>query len=220
MVFFLCLTLAMPVLSPFRAKAQSVPSLAADTCVTYAQDGVNSYRLSNTCDYSIEIAFCSQPKNEPTLCLVSQGWQREIVAAKTQGRSALLADQALDLFACRTPGTVEILPSGMARCMAGPAVPQIAIMSAASLKNPGDIITDRDYPASAHHMEGTSRFDLIVGPDGKPVSCETTTSSGFTQLDKSACNAFLRRARFSPPKDSSGNPATGKYRGAVTWKSP
>lgn len=202
------------------ALAQTPASMAADACVTYAEDGQNGYHLANSCDYQIEIAWCSQPAGQPALCLTNQSWTREILAAKAQGKGQVLPGHALDLFACRTPGAVEILPSGMARCMATPPAPVIPILSAASLKNPGGIIIDADYPRTFHDMEGTTRFDLMVDPDGRPLSCETTTSSGYVELDKAACNAFIRRARFSPAKDTAGNATTGKYRGSVTFKAP
>jgi TonB family protein len=207
--------------APMAANAmQSNPSLAADSCVTYREDGSGGYRLANSCDYPIEIAFCSEPKSEPGLCLRTQGWMRERLNAGAQGLAPLPPEQALDLFACRQPGMIEILPSGMARCTAAPPEPVIPILLTASLKNPGAIITDKDYPASQHSKEGTTRFDLMVGRDGRPVSCTTTVSSGHVELDKAACNAFVRRARFSPAKDGSGNPVTGRYRGSVTWKAP
>lgn len=213
--------LAMATAVPKTAAAQAPSSLAADSCVSYAADGNAAYRLANACDYAIEIAYCSQPTNQPTLCLTSQSWQRETLAAKAQGTVQLSPDNALDLFACRTPGSVEILPSGMARCLAGPPVPVIPIMSAASLKNPGGIVTSNDYPATTARLpDGTSRFDIMVGPDGRPVSCTITASAGATQLDDAACKAFMRRARFTPAKNEAGQPTTGRYRGSVTWRIP
>lgn len=199
---------------------QATPSLAADACVTYRDDGNGGYRLANACDYPIEVAFCSQPQSEPSQCLRTQSWTRERLTARGEGSSQIFPDSALDLFACRTPGAIEILSSGMARCSPAPPEPVIPLLLSASLKNPGAIISDRDYPPSQHDKEGTTRFDLIVGPDGKPVSCTTTTSSGHKTLDDTACNAFLKRARFSPAKDASGNPTTGRYKGSVTWKAP
>jgi TonB family protein len=199
---------------------QAPPSLAAESCVAYIGNGESGYRLTNNCDYAVEIAFCAQPKSDPALCLRTQGWTRETLAARAQGQAQLSPDQALDLFACRQPGTVEILPSGMARCLSGPIEKPIPVLLSASLKNPGSIITDRDYPASDHDKEGTTRFDLMVGPDGKPVSCTTTLSSGHSVLDQTACNAFMKRARFSPAKDANGMPTMGRYKGSVTWKAP
>jgi TonB family protein len=202
------------------AAMQSAPSLAAESCVAYSGNGESGYRLTNNCDYALDIAWCAEPKNEPGLCLRNQSWTRETLAAKAQGATLLSPDKALDLFACRMPGSVEILPSGMARCTAAPPEPVIPTLVSASLKNPGAIITDRDYPPSQHNKEGTTRFDLMVGPDGKPVSCTTTLSSGHEVLDQTACNAFMKRARFSPAKDENGNPTTGRYKGSVTWKAP
>lgn len=209
----------MPAMQPAAAMQDST-SLAAESCIAYQQDGDDGYRLANRCDYAVEIAFCAQPKNDPAQCLRTQGWNREVVNAQSMGGGKILPEQALDLFACRTPGKVEILASGMARCSQPPALPAIPLLLSASLKNPGAIITDKDYPPSQHDKEGTTRFDLMVGPDGKPVSCTTTVSSGHKVLDETACNAFLKRARFSPAKDQSGNPVTGRYKGSVTWKAP
>jgi TonB family protein len=202
------------------SAVQAQQDLSADRCVSYGEDGKGGYHLTNTCDYSINVAFCTQPNTDPSLCLRTQSWSREQLNAKAAGKSQIFPDHALDLFACRSPGAVEILSSGMARCTSAPAEPVIPIMSTAALKNPAAIITDRDYPPSEHDKEGTTRFELMVGPDGKPTSCNTTVSSGFEILDQTACNAFLKRARFSPAKDASGNPTAGRYKGSVTWKAP
>jgi TonB family protein len=200
--------------------AQRQPDLAADACVTTREDGAGGYLLANACDYPIEIAFCSEPESDASQCIGRQDWNRERIDPRGQGKSRVQPDSALNLFACRTPGAIEILSSGMARCNAAPPAPIMPLLLSASLKNPAAIISDKDYPASNHNMEGTTRFDLIVGPDGKPVSCNTTQSSGHDTLDKTACNAFLKRARFSPAKDGSGNAVTGRYKGSVTWKAP
>jgi TonB family protein len=203
-----------------HVRAQSQPNLTADACVTTREDGSGGYLLANTCDYPIEIAFCSEPKAESSQCIGRQDWSRERIDPRSSGQSRVQPDSALNLFACRTPGAIEILTSGMARCNPAPPAPVIPLLLSASLKNPGAIISDRDYPPSQHDKEGTTRFDLIVGPDGRPVSCNTTQSSGHEALDKTACNAFLKRARFSPAKDGSGNPVSGRYKGSVTWKAP
>lgn len=206
---------------PSPSAAQQPPeSLAADSCVTYREDGDGGYRLANSCDYPIELAYCPQSAGDPALCTRVQAWSRERLGARAEGEDAVAAGLLLDLFACRQPGTVEILPSGMARCSAVQGPREMPFLLSASLKNPGAVITDRDYPASNHDKEGTTRFELIVGPDGKPLSCTTTVSSGYDVLDRAACNAFVKRARFSPAKDADGAPTTGRYRGSVTWKAP
>ena len=207
--------------TPQQAKAmQAEPTLAAESCIAYREDGQGGYYLSNACDYAVDIAFCTQPKNDPGFCLRTQSWNRETLNANSQGIGKVLPEQALDLFACRIPGRVEILSSGMARCSQPPSRPVMPWLLSASLKNPGSVVLDTDYPVRNHSKQGTTRFELIVGADGKPLSCATTASSGHDVLDQSACNAFVKRARFSPAKDAAGNPTTGRYKGSVTWKSP
>jgi TonB family protein len=206
---------------PQRANAvQAEPSFAAESCVAYREDGQGGYRLANNCDYAVDVAFCTQPNNDPGLCLRTQSWSRETLKAKSEGVEKVWPEQTLDLFACRAPGKVEMLISGMGRCSAPPAQAVIPWLVSASLKNPGSVIVDTDYPARYHDKQGTTRFELIVGPDGKPTSCTTTASSGHAILDQTACSAFVKRARFSPAKDASGNPTTGRYKGSVTWKAP
>lgn len=207
--------------APQPVKAvQSEPSLAAESCIAYREDGQGGYRLANACDYIVDVAFCTQPKNDPSLCLRTQNYTRETLKAKSEGIQKVWPEQALDLFACRTPGKVEILPSGMARCSQPPAQPAMPWLVSASLKNPGSVVLAADYQPRDYNKEGTTRFELVVGPDGKPVSCITTVSSGHQVLDQSACNAFIKRAKFSPAKDEVGNPTTGRYKGSVTWKAP
>ena len=207
--------------TPSPASAmQSEPNLAAESCIAYREDGQGGYRLSNACDYIVDVAFCTQPKNDPGLCLRTQSYTRETLRAKSEGVQKVWPEQALDLFACRTPGKVEILPSGMARCSAPPAQPAIPWLVSASLKNPGSVVIASDYQPRDYNKEGTTRFELLVGADGKPISCTTTVSSGHQVLDQSACNAFVKRAKFSPAKDESGNPTAGRYKGSVTWKAP
>ena len=210
---------AIAAVQPANA-AQPDTNLAAESCIAYRDDGQGGYRLANACDYIVDVAFCAQPKNDPGLCLRTQRYTRETLKAKGDGVQKIWPEQALDLFACRTPGKVEILPSGMARCSSPPAQPAMPWLVSASLKNPGSVVLDSDYPARNHDKQGTSRFELIVGADGKPVSCTTTASSGHDVLDQSACNAFVKRAKFSPAKDEAGNPTTGRYKGSITWKAP
>ena len=221
---FLTATLAVSlsaIAAPQPASAvQAEPNLAAESCIAYREDGQGGYRLSNACDYIVDVAFCTQPKNDPGLCLRTQNFTRETLKAKSEGIQKVWPEQALDLFACRTPGRVEILSSGMARCSSPPAQPAIPWLVAASLKNPGSVVLASDYQPRDYNKEGTTRFELVVGPDGKPVSCTTTVSSGHQVLDQSACNAFVKRAKFSPAKDEAGNPTTGHYKGSVTWKAP
>jgi TonB family protein len=68
--------------------------------------------------------------------------------------------------------------------------------------------------------EGTVGFRLTVGPNGVATHCETTSSSGWSDLDAATCSNVLRRARFDPALDQDGEPTTGFYSNRVNWKIP
>lgn len=83
-------------------------------------------------------------------------------------------------------------------------------------------VTTNDYPSRAlrEEREGTTRFRLTVGPDGRVAGCEITGSSGSPDLDQAACANLQRRGRFTPATDGEGQPTTGYYSNAVRWQIP
>jgi len=92
-----------------------------------------------------------------------------------------------------------------------PPPPPRKVQSAQSAK--GDLrslFSADDYPASAQAAgaEGTVRAELTVGPDGRVEACNITQSSGNSALDSTTCNILRRRAKFTPARDSNGNPTT------------
>lgn len=104
---------------------------------------------------------------------------------------------------------------------APPPPPQKA--SRASPKgNPGSWATTNDYPSRAlrEEREGTTGFRVTVGGDGRVASCDVTSSSGHADLDQAACANITRRARFTPAKDSAGNPIQDTYSNRVRWVIP
>ena len=70
------------------------------------------------------------------------------------------------------------------------------------------IFTADDYPDAAVCMgqEGDVQAKLTVAPNGRVSACAILRSSGFPALDAATCDAFRQRARFTPARDSSGNP--------------
>ena len=70
-----------------------------------------------------------------------------------------------------------------------------------------------DYPASAQAAgaEGTAQATLTIGPDGRVVGCNLIKSTGNGALDSATCNILRRRAKFTPARDSNGNPTTDTY---------
>ena len=92
-----------------------------------------------------------------------------------------------------------------------PPPPPRKVQSAQSAK--GDLRTlfsGDDYPASAQAAgaEGTAQAQLTIGPDGRVVGCNIIRSAGNGALDGATCNILRRRAKFTPARDSEGNPTS------------
>jgi len=92
-----------------------------------------------------------------------------------------------------------------------PPPPPRKVQSATSAK--GDLRTlfsADDYPAAAQSAgaEGTAQAELTIGRDGRVVGCNLTRSTGNSSLDSATCNILRRRAKFTPARDSNGNPTT------------
>ena len=85
--------------------------------------------------------------------------------------------------------------------------------------NPGRWVSNDDYPSRAirEEAQGTVRFTLTVGPDGRASDCRVTGSSGNSSLDETACRLLRQRARFDPKLDASGNPTTGTWSNSFRW---
>lgn len=79
-----------------------------------------------------------------------------------------------------------------------------------------------DYPAAAlrGNDQGTTGFRLTIGPNGRVTDCQVTSPSGSSALDQATCRILRARARYTPARDSSGNPASGTDSGRVTWRLP
>lgn len=106
---------------------------------------------------------------------------------------------------------------------APPAPPRPSMATPAKPRgNPGAWVTNEDYPSSAMRegVQGVTGFRLDIGPDGKVTNCTVTASSGSSLLDDTACRLLIRRARFTPAKDSEGNGMPASYSNRVRWQIP
>jgi periplasmic protein TonB len=105
---------------------------------------------------------------------------------------------------------------------AAPPPPKFQPKGASPKGSPGSWATTEDYPAKAlrEEREGTTRFRVSVGPDGRVTDCQVTGSSGSPDLDEAACKNITRRARFTPATDGEGKPTTGSYSNAIRWVIP
>ena len=109
------------------------------------------------------------------------------------------------------PSPPPIPPVVQAPAPPAPPPPPRKVQSAQSAK--GDLrslFSADDYPASAQSAgaEGTVQASLTIGPDGRVVGCNVTRSSGNSSLDGATCNILRRRAKFTPARDSNGQPTT------------
>jgi len=106
---------------------------------------------------------------------------------------------------------------------APPAPPPAKIQRAQSARgNLLSLFSTDDYPESAirSNAEGTTAVRLTIGTNGRVTNCEITSSSGHSDLDNATCRILTSRARFTPAKDSNGNPTTDTYPQRVTWRLP
>ncbi len=85
--------------------------------------------------------------------------------------------------------------------------------------HPSRWFTDADYPSRAIRNEeaGRVQYRLTVSPNGRALDCTVIVSSGSATLDSETCKIAIRRSRFSPATDGTGNPVAGEYRGFVEW---
>lgn len=94
-----------------------------------------------------------------------------------------------------------------------PAVAEKAVLRSGS-------ISDEDYPPSSIRNEesGTAVARFTIGPDGRVAECSASGASAA--LDAETCKLIMRRFRFKPAKDASGNAISETKTQRVTWRLP
>ena len=107
-----------------------------------------------------------------------------------------------------------------------PAPPPAPRKTQSASPSRGDVrssFSNDDYPASAiaAGAQGTAQARLTIGTDGRVVSCDLIRSTGNGALDSTTCNILRRRVKFTPARDSNGNPTTDTYTTPpITWVLP
>ena len=102
-----------------------------------------------------------------------------------------------------------------------PPPPPRKVESARARGDVRTLFSTDDYPASAVSAgaEGSAQAQLTIGPDGRVVGCSLIRSTGNGSLDTATCNILRRRAKFTPARDSSGNPTTDTYTTpTIVWR--
>lgn len=81
-------------------------------------------------------------------------------------------------------------------------------------------IHDSDYPRRAFEagIGGTVHLRFVVAPSGRVSDCRVTRSSGNRDLDATTCRLILRRFRYRPARDPSGNAIAETIVGQHEWE--
>jgi protein TonB len=119
-------------------------------------------------------------------------------------------------------GTGEDFPLPLPRTLPSPPPERFPPTLSRPIGQPGLWVTANDYPSAdlrAEH-EGTTRFQLSIGADGRVQSCKITVSSGFATLDAAACANIRKRGRFAAATDAMGARVASTYSSAVRWTIP
>jgi protein TonB len=83
------------------------------------------------------------------------------------------------------------------------------------------LISTDDYPSDAlrNQQTGTVRVRLDVSSGGRVTGCSVVSSSGVPSLDSATCRLLTSRARFTPARDSNGNPTSDTVTSpAIVWR--
>jgi protein TonB len=106
---------------------------------------------------------------------------------------------------------------------APPPPPPAKVQRAQSAKgNLLNLFSTDDYPESAirNNEEGSTTVRLSIGTNGRVTGCDVISSSGHSDLDSVTCRILSSRARFTPARDSNGNPTSDTFTQRVTWRLP
>ncbi|WP_338112490.1 energy transducer TonB [Sphingomicrobium nitratireducens] len=115
-----------------------------------------------------------------------------------------------------------VTPTAPVAPPAPPAPPPPRIEPARAKANLASYISNDDYPSRAirNEEQGTTRFRLTVGANGRVSKCEIVGSSGSSTLDQTTCSIMERRARFTPATDSTGKQVTDTVTSSIRWVLP
>ncbi|MDX5983231.1 TonB family protein [Sphingomonas echinoides] len=137
-----------------------------------------------------------------------------------------LAEAYRSRIAELSSGAVSVLPSPVptAPAVDSPDAEQVPrVFLPPRLKgDASSLVTADDYPPSALSSGEAGRVvvQLHISPDGRVDDCRVSLSSGFVDLDAMTCRLLIRRARYSPGQDASGNPVGATATQSVVWNIP
>ena len=97
---------------------------------------------------------------------------------------------------------------------------QSAALAHGPVGNLTALIREEDYPASAiaNEEQGSVAVRIAVDERGRAAGCAVEISSGSAALDLKTCEIVKERARFTPARNSAGQPVPGEFRQRVAWR--
>lgn len=103
-----------------------------------------------------------------------------------------------------------------------PVLEAKTVKPARAKANLASYVSDDDYPSSAvrNEEQGTTRFRLAVGANGQVTECSVIGSSGSSALDSATCRLMKQRAKFTPARNSAGEPTSDSVTSAIRWVLP
>ena len=115
-----------------------------------------------------------------------------------------------------------IEPAPVQKAEPTPPPPPKKVQAARAKANLASYVSDSDYPINALRSEdqGTTRFRLTVGANGRVTNCEILSSSGSSALDAATCRIMKSRARFTPARNDAGQPTSDSVSSAIRWVLP
>jgi protein TonB len=119
--------------------------------------------------------------------------------------------------------TPPVIPPVVPAPPAPPPPPRKTQSAAPASGDVRSAFSNDDYPASAiaAGAQGTAQAMLTIGPDGRVTGCSLIQSTGNGALDSTTCNILRRRVKFTPARDSNGNPTSDTYRTPpIRWVLP
>lgn len=88
--------------------------------------------------------------------------------------------------------------------------------------NPGEWLTDDDYPEVARKAkaQGPVFVGMTIAVDGRITDCRVLQSSGVPSLDQATCPILLERAHFRPGLGADGKPIESYKSLKFNWVLP
>jgi hypothetical protein len=75
-----------------------------------------------------------------------------------------------------------------------------------------------DRPRMERELSGRVNVRLIVGADGKPVSCVASKDAASQPFEERVCNTLMQYARLEPALDADGHPVASYFTTAIIYQ--